>query len=254
MSGQCTGWVLRHGPRPEDTDREGKPYGLARARAMRAVLVPVADAANRDGTHAHPGIEAVIEASLYSRRQVYRVLDDLMAEGWLRVEQLHSPGRATEYTVDMGRRGATMAPVEGATTTPAQVPPATPTGAKSEGQRCHPGGTPNGMYNGSYNETPAAEAAPPSVPHVARELVKVFHEERRAAGQPGVAKFIGAVKVVQAMLAAGHEPDALAWAMRHAPTVSTGALEVALSRRPRAAAAQADRAWDRDEESGVLEV
>ena len=84
MSGQATGWVLRHGPRD---------------RALRAVLVVIADAANRDGEHAHPGIEALIEGSLYSRATVYRALRRLVDDGWLEVEQEHAPGRATVFRI-----------------------------------------------------------------------------------------------------------------------------------------------------------
>lgn len=102
MSGQCTGWVLRHGPSPNHLDRKGDPYGLAKARAMRAVLMPIADAANRDGEHSHPGQAAIIEASLYGKSQVSRVLTDLVAEGWLAVEHAGGGrGVATVYRVVM---------------------------------------------------------------------------------------------------------------------------------------------------------
>jgi hypothetical protein len=109
MSGQCTGWLLRHGPRPHDVDRDGERYGLARTRAMRAVLMPIADAANRDGENSHPGLDAIIEASIYSRRQVFRILDDAIAEGWVEVTEHPRRGSATVYRVVMGRRDA-MAP------------------------------------------------------------------------------------------------------------------------------------------------
>jgi hypothetical protein len=103
VSGQSTGWVLRHGPAPKMLDREGKAYGV-RARGLRAVLVTIADAANRDGEHAHPGIQAMIEGSLYSRRQVLALIADLEAEGWIEItEPGGGRGHATVYRVCVER-------------------------------------------------------------------------------------------------------------------------------------------------------
>lgn len=99
MSGQATGWVLRHGPRPDMVDRTGRPYGQ-RARGLRTVLVAVADAANADGHHAHPGLANLEDFTLYSRRQVISLVKELVAEGWLVVEQEGGGrGRATKWTV-----------------------------------------------------------------------------------------------------------------------------------------------------------
>lgn len=65
---------------------------------MRAVLLTIADAANRDGEHAHPGIEAMVEGSLYQRSTVFATLRRLTAEGWLEVEQEgRGRGHATVY-------------------------------------------------------------------------------------------------------------------------------------------------------------
>lgn len=87
MSGICTGWVLRHGPQDH---------------AMKAVLVVIADAANADGEHAHPGIGFLVTASGYSRATVFRALDRLAAEGWIEVEETGGGrGRATVYRVLM---------------------------------------------------------------------------------------------------------------------------------------------------------
>lgn len=85
MSGQATGWVLRHGPK---------------IRAQRYVLMTIADAANRDGEHAHPGIAAMVEGSLYSRARVLGVVAELLAEGWVEVEEEGGGrGRATVYRI-----------------------------------------------------------------------------------------------------------------------------------------------------------
>lgn len=86
MSGQATGWVLRHGPKN---------------RAMRAVLLTIADAANRDGDNARPGLQAVIDGSLYKRSQVMAVTKKLLAEGWLEITESAAPGRAVTYRVPL---------------------------------------------------------------------------------------------------------------------------------------------------------
>lgn len=97
MSGQATGWVLRHGPRPEMLDLSGRAYGQ-RARGLRAVLVTIADAANRDGRHSHPGLPAMIEGSLYGRSQVLALVKQLVADGWVEVEEEgRGRGHATVY-------------------------------------------------------------------------------------------------------------------------------------------------------------
>lgn len=134
MSGQTTGWLLRNGPRPDDLDREGKPYGLARARALRSVLAPIGDSANRDGENAIPGIDAIVEGSLYSRRQVYRVLDDAVAEGWIEVTSEATRGHRAVYRVNVHRRD-TMAPQA----EPIGVPNPDDWGAKSDAMGCHSG-------------------------------------------------------------------------------------------------------------------
>jgi hypothetical protein len=82
MSGQATGWVLRNGPRD---------------RAMRAVLITIADAANRDGEHAHPGLDAMVDGSLYSEGHVRRTTTKLIADTWLEQTEAPGPGRAAEY-------------------------------------------------------------------------------------------------------------------------------------------------------------
>ena len=71
---------------------------------MRAVLITIADAANRDGDHARPGVSAMVEGSLYGKSHVSRVLRSLVAEGWLEVtEQGNGRGLATTYRVVMDR-------------------------------------------------------------------------------------------------------------------------------------------------------
>lgn len=102
MSGQCSGWVWRNGPKPDDKDSNGERYGLERARAMRAVLGVIADASNRDGEHARPGLQAMVEGSLYTRSHVVKMVGFLIEDGWVEVEEVgHGRGHATVYRVLM---------------------------------------------------------------------------------------------------------------------------------------------------------
>ena len=69
---------------------------------MRAVLVTIADAANADGEHAHPGMAAMVSGSLYSQRMVQTAVSKLVAERWLEIEdEGGGRGRATVYRVLM---------------------------------------------------------------------------------------------------------------------------------------------------------
>jgi hypothetical protein len=87
VSGQATGWVLRNGPKD---------------RAMRAVLVTIADAANADGCHAHPGMRAMVEGSLYSERSVQGTIAKLVRDGWVEIEEAGGGrGKATVFRVVM---------------------------------------------------------------------------------------------------------------------------------------------------------
>ncbi len=165
MSGQATGWVLRHGPHPEHVDRDGRAYGQ-RARGLRSVLTTVADAANAEGRHAHPGIDGVMRGSLYGRRQAIDLLATLVEEGWLTVEQ-EGGGRAmaTVYRVNMvPRNGATVAPPppervqsderNGAICTPETVQ----SGTETVHSGLHPNGLDNKRSNGREQQPPLAPA------------------------------------------------------------------------------------------------
>jgi hypothetical protein len=86
-------------------------------RAQRAVLLTIADAANRDGEHSHPGVTAMIEGSLYSRSRVLAVLRELIVEGWVEIEEEgRGRGHATVYRIpgvaDGGpRKGPVAGPI-----------------------------------------------------------------------------------------------------------------------------------------------
>jgi hypothetical protein len=91
VSGKCTGWVIEHGPR--------NIYEFA-------VLMVIADSANTEGEHSHPGLVNLVRGSrLTSDRGVQKVLNRLLADRWIEVTEVGGGrGRATEYRVLMGRR------------------------------------------------------------------------------------------------------------------------------------------------------
>lgn len=162
MSGQATGWVLRHGPHPDHVDRHGAAYG-ARARGLRMVLHTVADAANADGDNAHPGIEAVQRGSLYGRRHAIDLLAELVAEGWLEVKETGGGrGLATVYRLVMERNSAMAAletvqspPLKGAITSAKQCtgePETVHCGAETVQSRVHPNVLSNELLNEKNNE------------------------------------------------------------------------------------------------------
>lgn len=133
MSGQCTGWVLKNGPRN---------------RAMRAVLITIADAANSNGEHAHPGIEAMCEGSLYSRTHVKAIVKRLVEQGWLKVESGEKGGRgiATVLSVLMEERVQLATPLED-TAEPGRGHSEDVKGTLSARKGDTPGATPNVKNN-----------------------------------------------------------------------------------------------------------
>lgn len=89
-------------------DRTGKKYG-PRARAMRAVLHSIANAANAEGENAHPGLPAMIDESLYAKASVMRTIDELVAEHWLEVTEVgRGRGHATVYRILMDREKVSL--------------------------------------------------------------------------------------------------------------------------------------------------
>jgi hypothetical protein len=71
---------------------------------MRWVLHTIADAANRDGENARPGMQAIVEGSLFSVGHVRRTLSKLIDEGWLEVtERGGGEGHESVYRVIMNQ-------------------------------------------------------------------------------------------------------------------------------------------------------
>lgn len=248
MSGKCTGWVGEFGPHPEHLDRDGKKYG-ARARGLRMVLLAVADAANADGMHAHPGVAGVVRFSLYSAGQARRLLDELEAEGWLIVTEQgggRAPGkrhgRATVYQVPMGvddhpvlSRRASCAPSSLANARMADVDtraPAADTRASAADTRasgCAPNGVPNGVPNGGDNG--AAPQAPGDAAPSADQARLVAQQVWEGRTPRPAVPFIGIVKIAAALLDAGHAPEAIIDAMLTVPTISVRWVEAEINRR-----------------------
>jgi hypothetical protein len=112
---------------------------------MRAVLLTIADAANRDGAHAHPGLDAMVEGSLYSRRQVIDTAGELVAEGWAVVEQAGGGrARATVYAVPMVQPPHCL-PADTVQSTALNGAVAPPQTVQFVAETVHPGVHPNGL-------------------------------------------------------------------------------------------------------------
>lgn len=270
MSGRATGWVLRHGPTPADVDRQGRPYG-GRARGLRSVLVAVADAANPDGEHAHPGIDNVASAALYGRRQTVNLLAELVAEGWLQIEEVGGGrGMATVYCLPrmiLGNR-ATPAPTEppervqplpekGCNDGPERVQP----GAETMHSRVHPNDLSTEQTNGTDQRTPAAGALPlplSSSEEKGRDRARVIRESAgrllngwwESKTPRPTQSYVGARKVLERLLDAGWSEAQVFRALPEVPIISARACELALRRTQPGPAASEPIDADRDEGDG----
>ena len=247
MSGAATGWVGQHGPHPDDLDRGGVKYGN-RARGLRMVLLAVADAANIEGKHAHPGIGNVARFSLYSSGGARRLLEELESEGWLVVtEQGGGRGKATVYDLAMteARNPVLERRARGAVNTGTSERTAVPETRASPPQTraCQPETrAPGCAPNGVPTETPTVEPPPPAKADAAasqgRDIATRVWE---ASGDTKPATpFIAVTKIAAALVKAGHSPDDIVAAMGTVPTISTRWVEAELNRRrPRARATTA---------------
>jgi len=270
VSGRCTGWVLKYGPHPDDVHRDGKKYGQ-RARGYRAVLLTIGDAANSEGEHAHPGVAAMCTGSLYSRRQVQSIEDELVAEGWVTItEQGGGRGRATVYKVNMEWRNAAGERAQPAPGSPAEKGAASATetvqpddqsvqpGAETVQPGVHPNGVPTVEPNG--NDPTAAADGDDEEPDEAREIVTAYWDwckehERPTPTLPTRGNgnaFMALVKIVGKLLEAGWPRPAIKRALIDTPAYTLDSLTFTLnSHRPPGAPAVEPR---RDGPSGRLEL
>ena len=87
---------------------------------------------------------------------------------------------------------------------------------------------------------------------VGREVTTALWDQRKAAGQPVPAQpFVAVARIATRLLEAGHHRDDVLAAMVEAPTITTAAVELALSRRRPRARGRVDQ--DRDGPSGRVE-
>lgn len=254
MSGQATGWVLRHGPRPTDLDGAGKRYGLPGARSRRLVLAVIADAANRDGEHSHPGASAIEEGALYSRSQAKAITGLLVAEGWVEItEEGGGRGRANVYRIPgvsdptwayRGRAETVGSPdpsPEGNGPIPAPEtvrseevngPGIEVNGPAASGPQRFINETPNGSDQPAVADAPAslldlAFEDPPEL--TLAERAKAITDAAWEARTPRPStRWIAARKMVEGFLSAGWTGPQIEAAMAAAPTWTTGAIEFAL--------------------------
>lgn len=273
MSGRCTGWVLKHGPHPEDVDRVGEKYGQ-KARGYRAVLLTIADAANSDGEHAHPGNAAMCAGALYSLRQVQNITEALEAECWVTVtERGGGRERATVYTVNMdwraegGAASKRVQPVpsadagKGATAANETVQPDGQR-VQSEAETVQPGVHPNGVSNGTNGTTQPPPAG--GEPDPARDLVKAYWDWCTANAKPvptlaggrAGSPFLALVGIVRRLLEAGHEAAAVKRALIGTRAYTLDAITFTLNehrdRRTTGRPIPAAEAWA--DKSGAVEL
>ena len=113
-------------------------------------------------------------------------------------------------------------------------------------KRLSQGGTQDGTQG-----DPAVDAAGDDVSVRARGICAAVWEQR--SPKPAT-PYIGAVKITERLLAAGHADDAVLAAMLAAPTLSTGAIELQLSRGRRVIPLRRPLDGDRAAGSGRLDL
>ena len=198
MSGQATGWVLRFGPKD---------------RAQRLVLLTIADAANRDGEYAHPGMDAIVEGSLYSAGHARRAIARLVEDGWLEVTDHAAPGRATTYRIP-GVAAHNARRSEGDVARSAE-----PSSRDSGPIVARPDARPNGVTNGTTNGLPTtpsrADRRRAAEPDGFAEWYAIYPRRvgrpeaaeayRRARSRADADALLAGARVVAAAVAAGQE-------------------------------------------------
>lgn len=214
MSAECVGWVYKHSP--------------ARGAAF-AVHLASADSANDQNQYELWMRQGKLAAKArVSRKAAGEALAWLVAEGLLvLLEAGKARGSANRYRLVMPDLPMVYDPQGGVTTSgtpPKGVQPQVAPGATLGATGVQPQVAHNPSNNPSEpKQGPAADAA--------RELVTAWWDERAAANNPVGQPFIACTKVVESMLRNGVAASRLAWALRHAPVVSTAALELAIQQR-----------------------
>jgi hypothetical protein len=242
----------------------GWVWGHSRSRGSeRLVLLAIADHCDHDGRNAYPRMAGLAQKTGLSERTVRRSIRALEALGELVVEMNtggngqarpdHRPN-AFQVVLPHDTAGGHIDPPRTADGG-SDCPPVTYSRgvrlAGTGGQIVPPTGghiDPPNKEEPSLRRTvlepslgpaaPPPAAAPPkrgaakaARAIVARALVTEWWEERQAAGNPPAQRFVAVLGVVDGVLANGVDAEAVGWALRNAPTVSGGAIQMALSRR-----------------------
>jgi hypothetical protein len=206
---------------------------------MRAVLLTIADAANRDGEHSHPGVQAIVEGSLYGRTHVFRTLRKLETEGWLEVEEEGGGrGRAAVYRVRMDRAEASHDGTVSNSQTVSSGHPSQAEKVPSETETV-PSSDPAPLYatvSSNGNTSASGDAAPA----MARQVVTDHWERCKAEQVPTPtlravrgSPFMALVGIVRSLLEAGHRPDAIRDALWSTSTYTTNGITLELNRHKR---------------------
>lgn len=247
MSAEATAWVWRRSP------YKGVAF---------AVHLAIADSVNDQNEYELWMRQAVLAVKARTRRAtVNTVLAQMIQDGFLDLLN-EGTGGANRYRFRMPVSQPVVfesRPVKHRTATRKAPGPApelpldgarpadttcTPSAQGVRGERA-PGVRPARTEQKGTKATTQGEN--PGAGSIARDLVAAVWE--RSNPKPAT-PYIGAVKIAERLLVAGHTPAAIEDAMVEAPTISTGAVEMALSRRRPARGAAAPVKASRDAPEG----
>jgi hypothetical protein len=203
---------------------------------MRAVLLTIADAANRDGEHAHPGIQAIVDGSLYGRAHVFRTLRKLEDEGWIEVEEEGGGrGRAAVYRVRMAR----AEPSHQETVSQRETVPSRDRLAaekvSSEAETVS-SSDPAPLY-ATVSSNGSTSASDDAAPAIARQIVTDHWQRCKAENVPVPtlravrgSPFMAVVGIVKGLLEAGYQLDAIQQALWTTSVFTTNGITMELRR------------------------
>lgn len=186
----------------------------------RLVLLAIADHCGDDGYDAFPKLATLAKKTGLADRTVRRCIDRLIDLGELVVEERAGGSAKVEARHRPHLYQVVMRPVTVSATTGQDDRSATGHGDRSirEPSEGQPSLNRSALQSGG--EDPATA------------LLRAWWDELVAAGEPTPAQpWPAMLQVVRAMLKAGHAESRVAWALRNSPTVSTGALTMAINRR-----------------------
>lgn len=250
------------------TARSGSLYwlGLVTSRKIgnpidKLLLFALADHVDHDDT-TRASIALLADEAEISEKAARNHLKDMEARGWIdRAREGRSDGTLGVYVTTLQRdplealpaarraggpaaRGAGGRAARGGTSIGTSIGTTSGTTSGTLGTAPEPpnGEPPNaGPPNveppndepntaSTSSSGPHDEPEPPSIDDQARSLIAEWWEERKAADNPVGQPYIACLKVVTSMLKNHVPATRIAFGLRHAPVVSTGALELAIQR------------------------